>query len=77
MSQGKFSLVTASWSCPPSRMELARLQFSAADRHKLRVIFNPPAGEAAWRILKFGGCVVCWENGPLISVYCVHLDTFD
>ena len=30
MSQEKFSLVTASWSYPPSRMELARLQFSAA-----------------------------------------------
>ena len=32
MSQEKFSLVTASRSCLPSRMELARLQFSAADR---------------------------------------------
>ena len=32
MSQEKFTLVTASRSCPRSRMELVRLQFSAADR---------------------------------------------
>ena len=32
MIQEKFSVVTASRSCPRSRMELARLQFCAADR---------------------------------------------
>ena len=34
MNQEMFSLATASRSCPPSRMELTRLQFSPADRQR-------------------------------------------
>ena len=39
MSQEKLSLVTACWSCPRSRMELARLKFSAADRQYIACHF--------------------------------------